>query len=409
MSEAPIRCLWLAREMPYPLVSGDRVYTAGLSAALANSGVEITFLAHEGGAGRERGPDTCNVQWEGIRGGTKSYYWVAATKALPVTAAIHDTWVARRRLAAILKSTGPDLNAILFDQLGSGWALNQVRRWIAKRRAMDRRFKAPKLLYLAHNHERRVWADMTREASANRLRKFGISNNARKVARLESALIQSVDQVVNITVEDALALLADGAPPSPAIITPGYADQPTPVRLISAKTPRRAVMVGSFRWAIKQENLRQFLAVADPAFARHGIRFDVIGMVPEELRRSLEPGLRATTLHGYVADTLPLFSRARIAVVPEVIGGGFKLKFLDYLFGRLPVATIDTAVAGLPVGVKNNVISAPDLDGLVKAIIARIDDIDELNRMQHEALASALTEYDWADRGDLLKAAIENR
>ncbi len=409
MSDAGIRCLWLAREMPYPLVSGDRVYSAGLSAALAQSGVQVTFLAHEGGDERQRGPASSGIVWEGIRGGTKSYYWVAAVNRLPVTAAIHHTWAARRRLAQILAAEGPSFDAILFDQLGSGWALQQVAHWIARCKSHDNEFRAPKLLYLAHNHERRVWADMARDARTNRVRRFGITNNARKVAQLESDLINQVDQVVNITEEDALALLADGGPPSPAIVTPGYAGAERPARRITADTPRRVVMVGSFGWAIKQENLRQFLAVADPAFARHGIRFDVIGMVPNDLRASLEPTLRATKLHGFVPDTTPLFSQARLAVVPEVIGGGFKLKFLDYLFGRLPVASIDTATAGLPAGVKENLICSPDLDSLVKAIIARIDDLDGLNRMKDAALDSARTVFDWRDRGELLRLAIANR
>ena len=106
-----------------------------------------------------------------------------------------------------------------------------------------------------------------------------------------------------------------------------------------AATERRVVLVGSFHWLVKQQNLQAFLAVADPLFARHGITLDVVGSMPEALAAALRSKLRATVLHGFVDDTRPLLAGARIAVVPEAIGGGFKLKFLDYLFGRVPIAS----------------------------------------------------------------------
>lgn len=390
-----------------PLISGDRVYSAGLSQALADAGAQVTFLAHEGGPDRLRASVKTSVCWEGISGGTRSYYWVALASRLPVTAAIHDTYAARQRLASLLGDGSAPFETILFDQLGAGWALRLVRRWIARRCKRDASFRAPQLIYIAHNHERLVWADMARQATGSMARKLAVRNNARKVARLEAQFNRTVDRIVNITEEDARAMQADGAPHEPIVITPGYSGAVLAPREITAATPRRVVMVGSFKWAIKEENLRQFLAVADPAFARHGIRFDVIGTVPDALRRSLEPTLRATTLHGYVQDVAPLFSQSRLAVVPEMIGGGFKLKFLDYIFGGMPVVSIDTAVAGLPVDIKSSLLVASGLDGVVRSIIANIDDIETLNRLQSHALELGTRAFDWTERGERLKRIVD--
>jgi glycosyltransferase involved in cell wall biosynthesis len=158
---------------------------------------------------------------------------------------------------------------------------------------------------------------------------------------------------------------------------------------------------------VKQENLRRFLAVADPAFAEHGIGLDVVGRMPDALRHELAPGLRATRLHGFVDDVGPLLRAARFAAVPELIGGGFKLKLLDYVFGRVPVATITAAAAGLDDALRNRMLCRTDLPALVAAIIAAIDDVATLDARQREAFDLARQAFRWTDRGDALRRAIE--
>ena len=111
-------------------------------------------------------------------------------------------------------------------------------------------------------------------------------------------------------------------------------------RVIDAATPRRVAIVGSFHWVMKQENLRRFVQAADAVFAQNDIQLDVIGGVPDRLREELAANARATRFHGFVDDPADHLAQARMAVVPEVIGGGFKLKFLDYLFTRVPIATL---------------------------------------------------------------------
>jgi hypothetical protein len=93
--------------------------------------------------------------------------------------------------------------------------------------------------------------------------------------------------------------------------------------------------------------------------------------------------------------------------VPESIGGGFKLKFLDYIFARIPVATVSQAVAGLPEELRRTMLSNDSLDGLVKQIVSHIDRLDELNRMQELAFALGKSRFNWSDRGERFRQAID--
>ena len=77
---------------------------------------------------------------------------------------------------------------------------------------------------------------------------------------------------------------------------------------------------------------------------------------------------------------------ARIALVPEEIGGGFKLKILDYIFSRVPIAAVETALNGIPVQLQSQFVIESDISTLLATIVAVIDDIDRLNAMQNERI-----------------------
>jgi polysaccharide biosynthesis protein PslH len=215
-----------------------------------------------------------------------------------------------------------------------------------------------------------------------------------------------VDLLTTITDEDRSTLGAAVARDRSLSITPGYTGQVVDTRNITAATPRRVIVMGSFQWVVKQENLTRFLEIADPIFEKHGIAMDVVGDIPKVLLGTLKARCRATYFHGFVTDVSPYLARARIGIVPESIGGGFKLKFLDYIFGRVPVATVTQAVAGLSGELQLAMLKTDSLTGLAGVIVAHIDRIDELNRMQERAFALGTAQFDWNVRGERLLSAI---
>jgi glycosyltransferase involved in cell wall biosynthesis len=228
--------------------------------------------------------------------------------------------------------------------------------------------------------------------------------NYRKVRALERKVVSSVDLITAITDEDAAALTP--AYGRSLTLTPGHTGWRAPPRVIDASVPRRVIIVGSFRWVMKQENLTRFVEIADPIFHDNDIALDVVGDVPEQLLATLRPRCKATQFHGFVDDIVPYMSRARIAVVPELIGGGFKLKFLDYIFARVPVATLVGAAAGLAPQLRQHMICTDDLHALVMQIVRNMEAIDALNEMQDRAFAAAEALFRWEERGQQLRHAI---
>lgn len=392
-----MKCLWIAREIPFPADSGDRIYTAQMARAFGQANGGVTFVGIADHANAAPPADDPDVQWVSIGGGRHSLPR-ALLSTMPLVAATHATAAYRAKLDALFAQPW---DAIVFDHYGSGWAL---QRYLAS--PLGRSAQRARTVYLAHNHEEKVLRDVAAHSDASLVRRLGFWQNYLKVRAMERYMVGKVDLVTAITAEDAASFTRQRDGLRSLVLTPGYNGTVSPERSISAATPRHVMMVGSFQWAAKQENLRQFLRIADPVFARNNIVFDVVGGMPDSLRAELTPSLKATRLHGFVEDPTPLFASARIALVPEAIGGGFKLKFLDYLFRRMPVATLVDAVAGLPAELRAEMIQSDTLAALADAVVAQIDALEHLDGLQRRAFIAAGSLFQWRDRGVWLTEAL---
>lgn len=388
-----MRCLWISRYLPYPLDAGAKVYSAQLALALAQTGAYVRVLGH--GSADAVPPESRSIDWISVPGARRKAVTAVASR-LPIAAAIDATRAYRTLLQRQLREAW---DVIVFDGYGTGWALE---RCIAYRRAT----RNTVLVHVSHNHESAVWAAMAREARTAWPRRLALWSNARKIGRLEQALVRHTDLLTTITAEDR-ALLGGNLPSDRIVtLTPGYDGPLVRSRSIDADTPRRVLIVGSFRWIVKQENLTRFVELADPVLQRSGIELHVVGDVPDELLARLKPRCHATVFHGFVSDLTPIAASARLAIVPELIGGGFKLKFLDYMFARVPIATLAQATSGLPCELRACTLQLESLGDLAHAIPEYIDRIDALNRLQSGAFAVAQSLFRWSDRGTELRKAI---
>jgi len=389
------KCLWIARYIPYPMDAGAKVYSAKLAEALSASGVTVRFL----GIGKADAIPECSahVEWVPVKNGKRSEF-VALFSTLPNAASVDAT----EAYATVLeKQLRENWDAIVFDGYGPGWALKRCVEY-RNRRGAGRTL----LVHVSHNHEEKLWSSMAREARGSPLKRLALWQNYGKVRALERSMIREVDLLTTITDEDRESLGAGLDEASTLTLTPGYAGWIAGERRIDADTPRRVVLIGSFSWVVKQDNLARFIELADPSFKANGIELDVVGDVPKELLARLKVRCRATQFHGFVKDVAPLFAKARIAVVPEAIGGGFKLKFLDYFFGRIPVATLTQAAAGLPKELRDQTVARETMPMLIEAIVSYIDQVEALNLIQEQAFVHSRAEFRWEDRGLKLKQAI---
>ena len=296
---------------------------------------------------------------------------------------------------ALRKQMARDWDAIVVDHLGMGWAWPVVEAY--------RRLKAGVVLvFIAHQCEGEVRQSVARNFRGNIVRKIGLSVDAAKADRLENKLVRKSNLVSAITAED---LRCFGGLDKIVLLTPGYAGRHVACRKIDGATPRRALILGTAIWLAKQMNLIEFLAAADELFHQLQIELWVVGNVADHLQARNH--FRATRFLGFVEDLEPIFRSVRVGIVAERTGGGFKLKTLDYIFNRVPIATIRGGIAGLPLTPGLHYLSFASVRELVQGVVAVIDDIQRLNSLQQAAYEKCKSGFDWSDRGRTLCSAIQ--
>lgn len=388
-------CLWLARGLPFPLTAGDRIYSAKLAAALAGAGVAVTFAGFAAEAPAQPMP---GIAWHTVPGAPRGRLAALASR-MPLVAGRHATPDYRAAVAELAAARAWD--AVVIDQYGMGWAL-------AQRGLFTRDGHRPRFVFVTHDHEESVTAMQWRDATAGPAKRAYLLQNHLKTRWFERWIARHCDLVTTITEADA-ALFRANAPGKPVLaMVPGYDGPRAAARPMAQNGPpaRAVVLFGSYRWSAKQANLRIFLDRADPVLAAAGIAIQVVGDMPEDFRRSLEGRYRAARFIGFVDDPAPHLAAARLAVVAEPIGGGFKMKLLEYVFNRVPVAALEVCASGLPAEVRQSMLLAPELDALLAQVIATIDDPARLEALQQGAFTAASGAFDWADRGRALLAAI---
>lgn len=391
------RVLWLARAMPLPLDAGDRMYSAFLAQALGKAGADVCMvgLASPDAPHAEPSDYLSGLSFRIVPGLPASQYRALASP-LPLVAGRFGTPEYKCVLDALLRNERWD--AIVLDQYALVWALPIIRTQMGKRLP---------LIHVAHDFETQVTRDLAAAFRGNIARKAVLALNARRTAKAECRLAESCDAIVTLTQEDADSFRSIGAKGRFAVIPPGYEGKRVAERRIGPDTPRRVGIVGSYQWIVKQHNLTAFLDDAEALFEEADIELAIVGGAPDEFRRMLEARRRASCFLGYVDDLPTFLQSCRMGLVIEAVGGGFKLKVLDYVMTRTPVAGFEAALAGQADAVVQHCLSAQDGPSLCRKVIAAIDDFEQLNAMQDAAFKAASRQYDWAENGRRLLALIQ--
>jgi len=358
-----------------------------LRALAAQPGVEVLAM---GLAEPESKSTPPSFPWHAVRAPHRKSF-PSLMHPLPHMAYVVSPAAYRDELRRLL--TAEEWDAVFVDHLRMGWAIRLVRRLRPQ----------AAIVYASQNHETSVRRSVAR-AEHNWAKRVVRELEARKVAWLERRLVDAATTVTAITESDA-ALYRPQAR-RVVEVSPGYSGDSLATRAISTSTPRRVALLGNLLWTVKQDNLRLFLDAADGALTDAGIQAAVIGPVPPAFRTELERRYRSIVVTGRVDSVAAELAQARLGVISQPQGGGFKLRALDYVFNRVPIVTLAGSADGLPLVPGTSMLECPSEATVAEAIVATIDDFDTLNRLQEAAFTACHDAYNWDARGAALVGAV---
>lgn len=397
MSESSTeRWLWITPEIADDLSTGALKYSHGLVTAVAEQGVEVTMV----GAIRQPvfrtdvDPAPGSVRFETVEA-TFRRPWRSLGSSLPNQSFACSVPTVRSRVERLVGSSRWDV--IVIDGLQAAW----VTALLEQRRGAHR------VVYLAHNHESSMRREVADAVPWVNPRRPVLELEARKTQRLERRSVRLADVISSITDDDRIRFATAAPDRTHVVVPPGWTGT-TPTEVVGAgERPRRVGILGSFEWHVKQESLRRFLGAADPIFHEAGVELHVAGNIPDEFRGELEPGLRATRLLGWVDDSAEFLAQCRVGVVSESLGGGFKLKALDYVFNSVPLACLTHNIAGLPLVAGESAVTAASEVELARAIVEVIDDVLLLDRYAARAIDRCTEQFSWAASAGVLIDAVD--
>ncbi|MEP4078304.1 hypothetical protein [Haloferula sp.] len=385
-----MRCLWITRQDPRSADSGDLIYSLGLLRALAaTSRVKLTVLTH---SGSETSHDSDDIAWD-IQGRIPEKNPFSLLSRIPSDA--HRLGNPTMRAALKRQLSKGRFDRIVIDQAACAWALDDIPTDIP-------------ILYIAHNHEAVVRTEVAASNDGSLPFRLALKRDASNYAGLERQLCARSSIISAITPRDESNFRREFPDKAYLQLSPGY-DGAIPVGdppPITSDTPRRVVLAGTFEWLAKKRNLEAFLSAADSCFPSAKIEFQIVGKSDPDYFVSLSRKYPWAKFDANVPSMEPYLQNARIGLIPEALGGGFKLKALDYIFRGLPLAAVEPALSGLPLEPGTDALAADSTESLAQTISNKIDDLGFLNQAAINSLANCRDAFHWSERGKRLADAL---
>ena len=379
------KALFITRFFPVPADDGALVYTSQLIRFVAGLSEQVEVHCQyrsmdKGGpteAEKSIFPD--NVSFIALPPGDPTITEKIFT-ALPHAAIRHATQENKTQLDAMLQQN-PD--CIILDHIGSAWAYRQIRDYRS-------RYPDVRIVYCTHNMEFDTRLIFAKHALRTPAIFLGALADLLRIDRAERRLIGLADNLTCITSKDRQQYVTRYDAERVEVVRPTYWGPVSPERTIDSSVPRQICIVGSFVWSAKKRNLISFLKHGYELFVARGIKVMVVGNMAAADQAAFERTWPKIDFTGPVAEVEPFIASSRLGVIPEAIGGGFKLKTIEYVFNRLPIFALSEAIVDVPLIAGSSIELFPDMASLCQGIAEQIDDLEHLNALQQNAYKACL-------------------
>lgn len=376
-------CLWLMRSFPRPTRGGAHFYSGVLIDALAKIANHVDVICNVDDqciAAYRSEPKSINVIWHAICGSAKNRIFAIGSD-LPAEAYRFSKRAYRSKVAELLSTREYDI--VFVDHIGSGWIVEFVRRFLTKNS-----YKT-KIVYVSHNAEGSVRREVAQFMDRSISKKMFSLIDAEKAVDLERRVLSACDAVTGITKDDVYAQYPFLNGNVGIDLPPEYDGEKIDSRLIDERTPRRVILFGSIDWQAKIESFIKFVRVAEPIFKSGGVSLDVVGPVAPEVSKLIEQKSWIRQL-GFVSSPTEFCLNARIGLMLDQVGGGFKTKLLTYFFSRTPMVGFGDQLQGLDAFKDGEDYKAcATIEEIAEFVAANIDNFELLNGMQRGAFEVA--------------------
>ena len=327
--------------MPYPLTDGGAIGIYNITKSLAELGHEITLVTYPL-------EDEAATQ-DAVRAISKFARVEMVSKPLPprwkvlLQTIVRGAYpIERRMMPEMFELLRKIVGREKFDIVHVDHShMGKYGLWL------KREFGLP-IVLREHNFEALIYERFA-HTDTNRLKRRVVGIHGQRLKREEIRFLKNFDAIAAITKEDAV-LMRQAAPDAKISIIPAGVDtiyfQPS----TQPEDPNQILWIGNLGWDPNYDAVRFFLTSIFPFIlkSRPDAKFDVVGSESRRVSKLAERFGTRVRLLGQVPDVRDYLAHSAVLVVPLRIGGGMRLKLLDFFAaGKAVVATSIAAEGNL--------------------------------------------------------------
>ena len=336
-----MKIIQLTPRMPYPLTDGGAIGIYNITKSLAELGHEITLVTYPL-------EDEAATQ-DAVRAISKFARVEMVSKPLPprwkvlLQTIVRGAYpIERRMMPEMFELLRKIVGREKFDIVHVDHShMGKYGLWL------KREFGLP-IVLREHNFEALIYERFA-HTETNLLKRLVAGIHGQRLKREEIRFLKNFDAIAAITKEDAV-LMRQAAPDAKISIIPAGVDtiyfQPS----TQPEDPNQILWIGNLGWDPNYDAVRFFLTSIFPFIlkSRPDAKFDVVGSESRRVSKLAERFGTRVRLLGQVPDVRDYLAHSAVLVVPLRIGGGMRLKLLDFFAaGKAVVATSIAAEGNL--------------------------------------------------------------
>jgi glycosyltransferase involved in cell wall biosynthesis len=363
------KALFVTYENPFHATSGDALYTCNIIEALAQCcSVDIIYydsnkVAPVIPADKRRMFDriTC-VPF------VKKAPWRLVLSVLPGMIKSRFQANYATSLADCVQWSNPDVVVI-----------NHFRMLFSLKIALS--FDRP-IIYVSHNVETAI-SKLAYEHRAPSLSKLVYYWDYIRTMLYERYIVRRCDSVLCISEGDR-SHFASLYRKDAVLVRPFMRLSTLPRRDIDAfnRTAKTLLVVGSFVWGPKKDNITQLVRqFATSRLPQLGYVLQIVGRMEDALHHRLGAFCEAVCVVPNPQTVVPYYAQASIALIPEVIGGGLKLKVLEAATNGLAIFAVNGSISKGDFDPETHFVEAPSIEEMLKQVSERGADTQTLYDM----------------------------
>lgn len=266
--------------------------------------------------------------------------------------------------------------------------------------------KNAKLIYTSHNVEYLLSANLAKYADSFQ-KKVIYWQDAIKTRWYEKKWISFFDGVTAISEHDAEYFQQVYKLSKVDILRPVVENKNISTDNFQEKRINKLIIGGSFEWKPKRENLLLFLNAKNfHQLIENGIELKIVGRAENGLIDSVNNNYKGVHMTGAVPSLLPYYNESKIAIIPERLGGGFKLKIAEAALLKSAIFSIKGAITKCNFIKNKHFVEEDTFEELISEIIKVQQKPEALNNLIENAFSIANIEYTSDKIIDALKKVI---